>query len=365
MKFNLFLTEALKQKEIKNILNDPDFNIGVEFEFFLANYVTKTDLRNELNKLGIPKDWEITDDSSLHTTKESDIGVELVTPILNLQQFLYLTPRIFNLIDHIGYTNDTCGLHINVSHNKYKNQINPEILASLAEDPRIYKTFPSREKSSYADSSERKFQLGQGYIQGKHQTINVKNDYVEFRGIGGKDYQKHWDEIRKITLNYLGKYLSAINIPDDINKKFLKKRFSVYQKTDQDVLELIQQKKWNILIADYMYKFHIWIEEFIKNADQGKIHDIMDKMFEINSVEIKMNFYGYLLDNLEFLQRIYDNRVSLMIVDPLFKYIKEYNVRINNFKLINMLSKFIKRAYEIREYSLEQAWKRILDNATR
>lgn len=289
MKFYQLLYEAVKKYEIQEILNDPNFRIGIEFEFIfnihklspneikdINNNVDFSNIEQTFSRMqavlyskerikkieqmkakyqyflnkkisylfGNSNEWQVISDLSVHPNDmfeaENEIGVEVVTPILTIEQTFKIIPQFFKLIDYCGYTNDSCGLHVNISHSDIDiNNLNSKALARSLEDPRIYKSMPSREKNKFAQSTEKYF-LDTGDVKiEKKQTMNIQKDRVEFRAIGGTDYHKKWDEIKSIILNYLVKFKKAGTDPNFMSKKLNVNNhddFTIYQ----DAIDLIK-----------------------------------------------------------------------------------------------------------------------------
>lgn len=164
--------------------------------------------------------WIIKPDYSL-----SGAGVELVTPVLSLKKFLEVVPKILKCIDEYGRTDKSCGLHFSISLNNDKN-LNKVIdlikLVTFIDEKYIYKLFHTRKGNDYAKSAHedliynieihKKLKLDTGHWQAVNtEHLRRKNKYIEFRYLGGPNYQKKWKDIKKITAMYIQALRLACN----------------------------------------------------------------------------------------------------------------------------------------------------------
>ena len=108
-----------------NIL-DSDYLFGCEFEFYpkettkdkdiielLVSFL-KTDLL--VNEISIPQCSDASE--CMHLKPDSSLksnGLEISIPISSYYSLLEYVPKINNLIDNFGYTNNDTGLHIHIS----------------------------------------------------------------------------------------------------------------------------------------------------------------------------------------------------------------------------------------------------------
>lgn len=178
--------------------------------------------------------WIIKPDGSVGLS-----GVEVVSPILTLKQFLEICPKMFNHIRMFGDTNDSCGFHISISLDgigDLSRTLDVIKLVLFTDEEYIYKSFEMRKFNEYAKSarSELLFNLGKvkefininklkiEYNKGHDMAINIehldmKNKYIEFRYLGGSNYHKKWDEIRRIFVMYV--YALSIGCDPEYRKK--------------------------------------------------------------------------------------------------------------------------------------------------
>lgn len=197
--------------------------VGVEFEFFSNLPIEETS--KQLAKLLDKKirvetkahsDFEVTaDEFKIEPDMSGGAGLmELVTGAQPYYAARLMIIKVCQWIQENGYTNDRASIHLNLSFDKDKigdkyriSKMNVlKFILDFKED-QVYKFFPQREGSAYAKSI--KFILPNKdtyFFDGK--TINEKNfmypdskyyginfekrhkNYLEFRYLGGKDWEK-------------------------------------------------------------------------------------------------------------------------------------------------------------------------------
>lgn len=145
---------------------------------------------------------------------------EVITGPLDYYSAKYYLIKILKFIDQHGYTNDSCSLHINLSFQDTDlNDLNilKQILTIDEDD--IYSKFPTRKNNIYAKSVKNIIpfkdydfsNVSIGNIRNvlsvpksKYYGINFQNvnktkdQRVEFRYIGGEDYQKQIGDILEV-----------------------------------------------------------------------------------------------------------------------------------------------------------------------
>lgn len=317
MKFIDLINEAVQKNQISQALRDPNFQVGIEFEFIINDQTAKQDLLDEESAFNFVQqmmkyrslEGEVKEDKSIIPENNDGWGIEIVTPVMSLQQSLITIPDIFELIEDIGYTNRTTGLHINLSHKNINHQnIDPHKLASSLEDERIYKTMPER-RGNMNRSTEMYYRatgtVPRGEQEDKFQTMHFKDNYVEMRGIGGKDYHKKWPEIKKMLLNYAVKYYLAATDPSFQSKKMKLIGLSI-QERKKIFDQLLQNKQHNDLINNYMEYINEWfhpsIFDYWLKMDMEQYKNMFNLIFSYKKneqlfytyLEYVMNFLNYL-----------------------------------------------------------------------
>lgn len=201
--------------------------------------------------------WIIKPDGSLGVT-----GCEVVSPIIPLPEFLDLCPKLFKMIDELGgVVDDSCGLHISMSIkgiNNLGDKLDVLKLSLFTDEGYIYKYFDSRRFNDYAESAhsitfkhmtgsteeKKKFvrklvdinRLKKEYGKSHYDAINIehlqtKNEYIEFRYMGGANYHKKWDRIKLIVAQHAYAMSLACD-PDFKNKEYQLKLTRLANKID-------------------------------------------------------------------------------------------------------------------------------------
>lgn len=264
MRFEELMNEVVRKKEILGVESDDNFLVGAEFEFY-HRQDDDDKLRDTLTAIvpkGLDDGWETDLDYSLGAFEPEAVPRELKTPPMKPSDFFSIAPKVLEMIDLIGWTSNKCGLHVTVSYNAPgigpNSNINHTALHRSLEDPRIYKSMPSRQNNKYAASSEKMAIDGTAINPyHKYQSARIRTDYdsaygdteamsqqdmkelgwtqadieaervplnnrVEFRAMGGADYQKKWPEIRRIVLGYMHKLKQSLTNKDFMRRKIAK-----------------------------------------------------------------------------------------------------------------------------------------------
>lgn len=203
-----------------------DAVIGIEFEFYLKDlsfYKTLEILNKELSPVQVhgfrqyhsnfkpdEKNFKIEPDLSGGANL-----VELVTGPLSYSDAKFYLMKILHFIQKYGYTNDRCSIHFNISFRNQTKDLNDlnilKLILNTNEDE-IYKFYPSRKGNIYAKSIKtiipfKEYDFfnvpieliknnlrlpGDKYfgINFLHILKDKKSQRLEYRYIGGKDYEK-------------------------------------------------------------------------------------------------------------------------------------------------------------------------------
>ena len=202
--------------------------IGVEFEFYsnLELEETQKSLSKLLNRKIRLEDKAHSDfqPSNEVFKMEPDMSggkglVELVTGAMQYRDARIVIIKMLGWIKENGYTSDRASIHLNMSFNP--NYLEDKMMISKMnilkfilefDEKRVYKYFPNREDSTYAKSikwvmpKNEAFYYNENLISSdnftfantKYYGINfekAQKNYLEFRYIGGKDYEKKADDI--------------------------------------------------------------------------------------------------------------------------------------------------------------------------
>jgi hypothetical protein len=229
---------------------------------------------------------------------------ELVTGPIPYQESRIILRKILRWIEDNGWTTEKCGLHINISFDEFYIKLACKLshLDKLKfilsyDEGMIFKAFPNRENNIYARGIKQIFPVNRfmtfDEVKGiskdlyltpntKYYSVNfdkIKNNYLEFRSIGGEGYEKKVDDILNIleynaitlfdclnspsynedNLHTLNKILSehkktagAFNSPEIFMLKFPKIKLFVDLKGDMEIIKqyfhLLRDKIFDIII---------------------------------------------------------------------------------------------------------------------
>lgn len=193
------------------------------------NYIVSSN-----NKTTSKSKWVIKPDGSLGLH-----GVEIVTPVITLKEFLNIVPKMFEWINDNNFeVGEECGFHISMSLKNINNlgkALDVTKLAIFLDEGFIYNVFPTREFNTYAKSSHDavvKALVGMnssklasklvddvsfkkpndketfGYVKEHYMAINIEhldtpNEYIEFRYVGATNYHRKWSRIKDIVAHYI------------------------------------------------------------------------------------------------------------------------------------------------------------------
>jgi hypothetical protein len=205
-------------------------------------------------------------DSSIDVDDSDDAGLEFVSPPLPLNDLLSDLEKVKKWANRMGcYTNDSTGLHINVSVPGFDNQrLDYVKLALLLGDEHILEVF-GRMGNTYCksamevvkkrvqnnpDAAENLLNQMRGHLDqmatkavhsgstDKYTSINTKSGYVEFRSPGGDWLNKlsEGEEIQHSLLRFVVALDAAVK-PELYREEYLKKLYKVLDiKSEKDPL---------------------------------------------------------------------------------------------------------------------------------
>jgi len=218
--------------------------------------------------------YTIEPDSSLTADEEPDSGYELVSPVMPLDEALDQLGKLFDWIEEQDgdiYTNDSTGLHMNISvpqgndidytklvlfsgdkyildkYNRLSNNYADSALGQL--EARASQMSPERAaeamqkmKDNLEDTAEEYVRAGTGGA--KYTSIHIKDGYIEFRGPGGRYTDKSFGE----TMNTMLRFARAMTIaadPQAYRQEYQKKLYKTLSKGGQ------QERTIDTLFADF------------------------------------------------------------------------------------------------------------------
>ncbi len=321
-----FLNQSSKLKSAK---------IGFEFEFYMKDlsfYKTLEILNNELKPVKV---WgfrkyhsDFTPDKDNFKIEPDLSGgsnmVELVTGPLDYYDAKYYLIKIVNFIQNYGYTNDKCSIHFNLSFNnedKNLNDLNILKLILNTDEDEIYRYFPSRKDNVYAKTIKKIipykeydfFNISIGVIKNNlrvpndkyyginfiHINNNKETQRLEFRYIGGKDYEKNVGQLVYFMDRFIINVFDSIDVgfnSEDINKleEYLEdniNRFRNFSKYDNFIVDYptiqiqIDQNTNYDIISTYYDKIYSKIYNLIDGTTDLK-ECIINYVTETQKMEI-------------------------------------------------------------------------------
>lgn len=244
--------------------------IGFEFEYYSKHSYYKTlELLN--NYLAPIKIWGFKQYHSKFKPDATNFKIEpdysggssmmeLVTGPMSFTDCRVVLLKILKFIQDECYTNDKSSLHINVSFDPKKTQHTLQklnilkVLLNMDED-RVYKAFPNRQNNIYAKSIKRiipykhydyvndAVNIAQSSVytpSEKYYGINFNHIYnqnssrLEFRYIGGEDYQYKVSEILDLLQYFVNftwqNILEPMNEADvKLLRKYFQENISTYK----------------------------------------------------------------------------------------------------------------------------------------
>ena len=224
--------------------------VGMEFEFYLKDlsfYKTLELLNQDLSPVkthGFRQYHpEFTPDkNNFAMTPDLSGGsnmVELITGPLNYYDAKYYLVKISKFIQTYGYTNEKSSIHFNISFEGDKNLNDLNILKLIlrTDEDEIYRYYPSRKDNVYAKSIKKIipykeydfFNIPIDVIKNnmrlpsdKYYGVNfvhINNDRekqrLEFRYIGGKDYEKNIGQLIYFMDKFIISVYNCIDVPFD------------------------------------------------------------------------------------------------------------------------------------------------------
>jgi hypothetical protein len=224
--------------------------IGFEFEFYvkdLSFYKTLELLNVELAPVKVWGFRQYHSDfvpDSQNFKIEPDLSggsnmVELVTGPMEYYDAKYYLVKIIKFIQTYGYTNDKCSIHFNLSFDDDEKDLNDLNILKLilnTDEEEIYRAFPSRKDNVYAKTIKKiipykeydffnipidtiknnlRVPVDKYYgINFSHINSDKEQQRLEFRYIGGKDYEKNIGQL----VYFLDRFI--INVYDCTDEGF-------------------------------------------------------------------------------------------------------------------------------------------------
>ncbi len=236
--------------------------------------------------------YTVEPDSSIEPAGD-DVGLEFISPPLDLNTALMHLKKFHRWAGDLGiYTNDSCGLHINVSLQDFDiSNLDYIKLAVLVGDDHILKTF-GRSWNTYAkptlsyidDKSDLSVllkqlktaknimatELAKSFFYpntDKYVSIHPKGGYIEFRAPGGDWMSMGLEPV----VNTLYRYVVCLDAACDPNKyknEYLKKLYQLVGNEQRDALDTFVNL--TMMDSDPTRKQEM-LKRYLKNKHQPNI----------------------------------------------------------------------------------------------
>ena len=323
--------------------------MGIEFEFY-----SNLDLEDTRKKLADLLGRKIRLEDKAHSDfqpsseefkMEPDMSggkglIELVTGPIPYRNARIMVIKMLNWVSENGYTNDRASIHVNLSFDK-KYLEDPALISKINvlkfildfDEQQVYRFFPNREKSAYAKSIKWVMPKWEAYhfdpnqiasnnfkfADTKYYGINFskkEKNYLEFRYLGGADYEKKAEQILYLTERFLQQMWNAANdqrfTPENkielqriLNKnRPVMEMLKDYSKVSEHwpkIKILVDLQDTPIIIRVHWERFKMRVMDLIVNGSmtEGTINYDSD----YGAVQVKDGKFPtvYLLENFEFI----------------------------------------------------------------
>jgi hypothetical protein len=303
--------------------------VGMEFEFYMKDlsfYKTLELLNQELSPVKV---WGFREYHSDFTPDDKNFKIEpdlsggsnmieLVTGPLDYYDAKYYLIKIIKFIQTYGYTNEKCSVHFNLSFNGDKNLNDLNVLKLIlnTDEDEIYRYFPSRKDNVYAKTIKKiipykEYDFFNIPISVVKNNLRLPNDKyyginflhinsdketqrLEFRYIGGKDYEKNLGQLIYFMERFIINTYESIDVnfnSEDVDKleEFLEKNISNYKnlaKYDNFIVDFptiqlqIDQNSNYDIVSTYYDKIYSRIFSLVESTQDLKeciINYVIDK----------------------------------------------------------------------------------------
>jgi len=204
--------------------------------------------------------WIIEPDSSISADGSDEGGLEFVSPALDIPEALKQMQQVLEFVREYGYTNESTGLHINISVPDFNtDKLDYVKLAIFLGDKHVLEQF-DRLSNHYCDGAYKKIGskvqqmkgdelkavmnkmkegltlaaskiIHTGYTS-KYTSINTKEGYIEFRGPGGDYLDKEPNELVNTALR-MALALRIATDPEMYKKEYQKRLYKVLTDTGE------------------------------------------------------------------------------------------------------------------------------------
>jgi len=254
--------------------------------------------------------WGVTVDS---TVPPNEGGIELISPPLPMPDFIEAAEDILDFISAKGSTDSRCGLHVHMSIEgiSLKDNLDVVKLFMFHDEEKVYQAFKERQFSTYASQVKNKIRDVNFDVDDLKKIINVsklekklstskyygmnlsdlEQDHIEFRYMGGADYEDKWDDIKEMVGNY-GYELKLACDPNFKRQEYIKKLNRAINKQ----LEMNKYTYLTVMILQYIrdeMAFNFGKMSFIADFDK-KIHlKILHSNTDFNNIVNNFKMINY------------------------------------------------------------------------
>jgi hypothetical protein len=209
--------------------------------------------------------WYIESDSSITPHHDDYMGIEVVSPPMTVMEMLDKMEATFDWANaNNAYANSSTGLHVGVSIDGLKTEnIDYVKLALFLGDKYVLQQFGRlsnnftrssldeinrilKHQTTESDTLTKLVNLKHGFVNqvskgiqakntSKYFSINVHENYIEFRSMGGNDYLAKFVEIKNTVLRYVRAYAVAAD-PNAERNEYLKKLANMMNLSGNDDL---------------------------------------------------------------------------------------------------------------------------------
>ena len=258
-----------------------DAQIGFEFEFYMKDlsYYKTLEMLNQY--LSPVKVWGFKTYHSDFKPDQSNFKLEpdlsggqnmceLITGPLPYFEAKFYLIKILKFIQQYGYTNDKSSIHFNISFlgERNLNDLNTLKLILTTDEDEIYRAYPSRKDNVYAKTVKKvipfkQFDYNNIGIEVVKNTIRLPDDKyyginflhitkpkesqrLEYRYIGGKDYEQNVGQI----LYFMDKFI--LDVYDSIGAGFSSKDVEELETyLDKNISNFKNFSKYDNFIVDF------------------------------------------------------------------------------------------------------------------
>lgn len=284
--------------------------IGLEFEFFSKENVDgiKETLSRSLGKririeekshsdfIPTEKTFKIEPDNSGGSGM-----VELVTGSLPFTEAKIILAKTLKWIKEHGSTNDKCSIHINISFDGKKlgpcsnvSKLDIGKFVLNFDENKVFEHFPERKNSVYSksikfivplssfhqESPEKTFSKNYMFVREKYYGVNfnkIPKGYLEFRYLGGKNYEKKYLDILQLTEHFILSLYDSLTNPQ-FTERDVKELNSILEKHKG----VIQGSKSYTLFQKHYPKIKLMIDlNTSKSIVDMYYPHVKEKVFEL------------------------------------------------------------------------------------